>query len=238
MSAGSEERGAGDRPEIDLATRLARLDAFEAELVRKGAPLLGSVNALSHADFFVVGAARRTLAQARGFKQLIEARNFPCAAAILRMQIDTAMRINALFLVEDMSAACRSVLDGARFNTLRDRSGAKLSDAHLRAKLAEEHPWINPVYERASDFVHLSGRHFYTSIARTDDTTRIATFTISGEDPPRPDEIYFEIVDAFLRASALVGTMILAYLGIRAGLYRPDDRIDEAPEHAAEAPAA
>lgn len=237
MSAGSEERGAGDRPEIDLATRLARLEAFEAELVRKGAPLLGSVNALSHADFFVVGAARRTLAQARGFKQLIEARNFPCAAAILRMQIDTAMRINALFLVEDMSAACRSVLDGARFNTLRDRTGAKLSDAHLRAKLAEEHPWINPVYERASDFVHLSGRHFYTSIASTDDTTRIATFTISGEDPPRPDETYFEVVDAFLRASTLVGTMILVYLGIRAGLYRTDDGTGEAPDEAAEPPA-
>ncbi|MDT9600438.1 hypothetical protein [Sphingosinicella rhizophila] len=230
MTHGVSEGGGPVSGAADLATRLARLDAFEAELVRKAAPLLGSVGDLSHADFFVVGATRRTLAQARGFKQLIEARNFPCAAAILRLQIDTAMRINALFLVEDMGAACRSVLDGARFNTLRDRDGIKLADAHLRARLAEEHPWISPVYERASDFVHLSGRHFYTSIAKTDDTSRIATFTISGEDPPRPEEAYFEVVDAFLRASTLVGTMILAYLSIRTGVHRSEEAIGEASE--------
>ncbi len=205
-------------PEPDLATRLARLDRFEAELVRKAAPLLGATTALSHADFFVVGATRRTLAQARGFKQLIEARNFPCAAAVLRMQIDTAMRVNGLFLVDDMVAACRSVLDGARFNTLRDRAGNKLSDAHLRAELAKSNPWISPVYERASDFVHLSGRHFYTSIAHTDDATRVATFAISGEDPPRPEETYYEVVDSFFEATRLVGTMILAYLSLRAGV--------------------
>jgi hypothetical protein len=53
------------------------------------------------------------------------------------MQLDTAMRVNGLFLVEDMNEACRSVLDGARFNMLKDRSGAKLTDTHLRKELAK-----------------------------------------------------------------------------------------------------
>jgi hypothetical protein len=55
--------GAAARPQSDLTTRLARFDRFEAELVRKASQLLGANSSLSHADFFVVGATRRTLAK-------------------------------------------------------------------------------------------------------------------------------------------------------------------------------
>lgn len=202
----------GDSPGPNLAARLGHLQRFEAELVRKAAPLMSAGASLSYADFFVLGATRRTLAQARGFRQLIEARNFPCAAAILRMQLDTAMRVNALSIVAEKHVACRQVLDGARFSRLKDRNGKKLTDAHLREELARSHPWISQVYEQASDFIHLSGRHFYSSIASTEDDTRIARFSISGEDPPRPESVYFEIADTFFEATRLASLLILSYL--------------------------
>jgi hypothetical protein len=170
---------------LNLTDRLKRIEQLEDELIRKGAGIVGAGADLSHADFFIFGALRRTLAQARGFRDLINARNFPCAAAILRLQLDTAMRVNALSVVDDVDAACKAVLDGEQFNRLKDRDGNKLSDAHLRKKLAEKHPWISPVYERTSDFVHLSGKHFEVSIARTVDETRMAYFQISGHDPHR-----------------------------------------------------
>lgn len=207
----------GAAPPPDLSARLGYLERLEAELVRKAPPLMALGASLSHADFFVLGATRRTLAQARGFRQLIEARNFPCAAAILRMQLDTAMRVKALSIVSDMHEACRQVLEGTRFSRLKDRSGKKLTDAHLREELARSHPWVSPVYEQASDFVHLSGRHFYSSIASTEDDTRIARFSISGEDPPRPESVYFEIVDTFFEATRLASMLILGYLTARTG---------------------
>lgn len=197
--------------EPDLVTRLERIERLENELIRKGAGIVGTGTDLSHADFFIFGALRRTLAQARGFRDLITARNFPCAAAILRLQIDTAMRVNALSMVDDVDAVCKAVLDGEQFNRLKDRDGVKLSDAHIRKKLAETHPWIGPVYERTSDFVHLSGKHFEVSIARTDDETRTAYFQISGHDPHRPDETYFEAVDTFFEATKLAGTLLLGF---------------------------
>ena len=198
-----------------LAERLQRIDRLESELTRKGAAALGESSNLGHADFFIFGALRRTLAQARGFRDLIAARNFPCAAAILRLQIDTAMRVNALSLVDDPDATCKAVLDGEQFNRLKDRDGKKMSDAYLRAKLAASHPWISPVYERTSDFVHLSGRHFEVSIARTDDATRIAHFQLSGHDPQRPDDTYFEAIDTFFEATKLAGMLMLAFLMAR-----------------------
>lgn len=197
--------------DITLAQRLDRIKRLEDDLVHEGMGIIGAGADLSYADFFVFGALRRTLAQARGFRDLVTSRNFPCAAAILRLQLDTAMRINALSSVEDVDAACKAVIEGEQFNRLKDLDGNKLSDFHLRKKLAEKHPWISPVYERTSEFVHLSGKHFEISIARTDDEKRIAYFQLSGEDPHRPDQTYFEAVDTFFEVTRLAGMLLLGF---------------------------
>ena len=87
---------------------------------------------------------------------------------------------------------------------------------YLRQKLAEQHPWVTQVYEQTSDFIHLSGRHFYNSIATTDEGSRTVRFVIGGKDPPRPDETYFEIADTFFEATKVVGLLLLGYFGARA----------------------
>ena len=136
------------------------------------------------------------------------------------MQIDTAMRVNALLLVEEREAFCRSVLfDGKRFDTLKDSAGEKLKDRYLRKKLAEKYPWVSQVYEQASDFVHLSGRHFYSAVSSTDDNTQTAYLVISGADPPRSDGAYFEIVDTFFEVSRVIALMLCGYFSARASSF-------------------
>ncbi len=183
-----------DKPTI-LADRIGRIEKLETELMRKAAASVGKKAAISHTDMFVMGALRRTLAQSQGFRDLLAAKNFPCAAGILRMQLDTAMRVNALMLVAQRDDCCKAVLGGTKFNKLKDSAGNKLTDAYLRQKLAEQHPWVTPVYEQTSNLIHLSGRHFYNSIATTDEESRTVRFVISGKDPSRPDETYLEIVE-------------------------------------------
>lgn len=204
------------KSELSLRDRIDQIEIFENELRRRVHESLSTHDAMYHADWFMIGALKRTFAQSKGFRDLIAAHNFPCAAAILRMQLDTAMRLNALHLVDDIDALCRAVLDGQRMSQLKDRSGNKMSDFHLRKKLGEHHPWIEEVYIQTSDFVHLSGRHFYSSVNISDKDTRAIRIVISAEDPPRPDECYFEIVDSFLEASKIAGLIILGYLDVRA----------------------
>lgn len=197
--------------QMPLAKRLAALDQLEQELIRKAAALVQPTEALSWCDFFVIGAMRRTLAQIRGFRTLIDSKNFPCAAGIVRMQIDTAMRMNGLTLVEDREAMAKAMIDGAAMNTFKAADGSKLNDSYLRKQLANDHPWVNSVYDGTSDFIHLSGRHFFSAIHRTDDGTGMVYFSISGEDPARPESAYFEIVDGFYTATKLAAMLILAY---------------------------
>ncbi|MBZ9772303.1 hypothetical protein [Mesorhizobium sp. CO1-1-8] len=91
----------------------------------------------------------------------------------------------------------------------------RLTDAFLKKKLAEDHPWIEPIYEQTSDFVHLSFRHLFTAITEADAATQMATMAISGTDPKQDESVYYEVCDAFLRVSRLTSMTILTVLKAR-----------------------
>ena len=68
-------------------------------------------SALYPLDLLAAAAFSRSLAQCSGFRALIEARNYICAASILRLQIDTALRFFAAFLVDNPHEFAGSVLN-------------------------------------------------------------------------------------------------------------------------------
>src|SRR5215471_9979911 len=82
-------------------------------------------------DMLAVGALNRSAALGAGFRGLIEQRNFLCAAPILRLQLDTALRFYAAFIVEDPHAFASAVLKGTPVRKLKDKSGTFMHDAHL-----------------------------------------------------------------------------------------------------------
>ena len=195
-----------------LEKRLSALQRLEAEITEKAQDSISRQSSFSHSDMYVLGALKRTLAQCEGFQLLIGARNFSCSAAILRIQIDTSMRISALRFVDDRNALCEKLLDGKALNKQKSSEGEKLTDAYLRKKLAPEYPWLDEVYKQTSGFIHLSMRHFFSSIARSDDETRMVYLQITGNDPKRPESDYYEIVDTFFEATKVAGTVILGFL--------------------------
>lgn len=206
---------------MTLEQRLAAIEKLERELVNKAHAILpkGAINIV---DFFILGATQRTLSQSTAFRILIKARNFPSATILLRTQIDTAMRINGLRMMGNVEEDVERIFKGERtFDRLMSSAAAgggkpeRLTDAFLKKKLAEDHPWIESLYEQTSDFVHLSFRHLFTAITETNAETQIATMAISGTDPKQDESAYYEVCDAFFRVSRLTSTTILAVLMAR-----------------------
>ena len=183
--------GSGEQSEF--SKRLTWIEALESELLRKASPLISEGVPIFVTDLFVLGGIKRALTLASGFRQLMESRNFTCAASLLRMQIDTAARLYALSYVGDMDLFVMKLLAGERFDRLKDASGMRLRDAYLVGKLAQSYPWVANVYAETSDFVHLSGRHFFTSVSNTDDAEWTLHIEISAADPKREDSAYFEV---------------------------------------------
>jgi hypothetical protein len=158
-------------------------------------------------DLVIFGALKRTLALSDGSRGHIRSRNFTCAAALTRLQLDTALRLYAADLHGNTEEYAREVLHGERVDKLKDKRGKRLTDSYLADKLSEQYPWVKRMYENLCDFVHLSNRHFFTSIASLNDTDRSFTFQLSAKDVPRPEGDYFEIVEGFLEAMRLTITL-------------------------------
>jgi hypothetical protein len=201
-----------DASKPTIASRLKALENTEALLRHEVGRLIAPGSPIFHSDLFFIGAMRRTLSQSAGFRMLIDARNFPCAAGILRMQLDTAMRLHGLTLVADADAAAKELLlKGTRFDKLTDTQGQQLKDFYLHKALSQHWPWVSEVYQQASDFVHLSTRHFFSAIAEVGDNGKFSMF-VGNADPPLPDEEYMEIITAFGETCMIIAQMLVQYL--------------------------
>ena len=177
---------------------LGRLDEALLELVKQMFEAFGA--AMYGLDLLAVGTLNRSKAHIGGFRTLLEAKNLICAGALLRLQLDTAMRFYAAFLVDQPHDFGLAVLRGERVRDIRDRDGKKMTDAYLAQKLGEEFAWVPRVYERTSGYVRLSSTHLLSALGASEgapEDERLLTIKISAEDKELPDSIYIEAADAF-----------------------------------------
>jgi hypothetical protein len=193
-----------------LEQRLAKIERLEAELLHKFPQLVQPHSDMYVSHFLLLGALKRTLAHADGFRKHIKDRNFICAGTIMRAQLDTALRVNALSLVKCPETFASDVLAGSPINKMKDANGHRLTDAYLAKKLSEQFPWVQKVYDNLCGLGHFSSRHIFSALAKTDDVTRTVHFEVAAQDPPRPDEDYFEIVEGFFETMRITGLLMLS----------------------------
>ena len=181
-------------PEIEISK--AKVIAMKKELLGGFQEICQPKSPLYLLHFIAAGIIERTLSNIHAFDLLIENKNFLCAASVLRLQIDTAMRGNAFNLVGDPNKLAHHISKGGRFSNQRDMSGAEMRDVYLRKQLNRKYPWINDVYEQTSGAVHLSNRHLFAAIGAADGDEKEITMEITGL-ANRPEEEFCEIYAAF-----------------------------------------
>jgi hypothetical protein len=98
-----------------------------------------------------------------------------------------------------------------RVDRMKDRDGNRLTDAHLAKKLGETVSWVPAVYSDLCSFGHFSNRRIFTPIATTNDEERTVYFEILAEDPKRPEEDYFEIVECFYETERITGNVMAGW---------------------------
>jgi len=148
-------------------------------------------------DFFAIGAVKRAIGTAAGFRLLVESWNMICARALLRTQIDTALRFYSAFLVQKPHDFVIKVLGGQQINKLKDKDGNKMTDAYLISKLAPEYSWLPDVYKYLSGYVHFSEHHLIDSIEQMNDEPRTVSWAIREKDTKFPESSWEEVVACF-----------------------------------------
>lgn len=165
-------------------------------------------------DLFIQGAIKRTLSQAEGVKLLLENANLVCARSLLRLQIDTAMRLLAASLAPDPHEFARAVLDGIRIDKLKSRNGEKLTDFYLSTELAKRYKWVRRVYERTCGYVHMSKSHFLLTVDPPAGKQSL-TLVIAPDDKHMPVASFVEVADCFVAASEIVIEFLEGWLATK-----------------------
>lgn len=181
-----------------LNEAIAKLKATEKELLKLGELMLTVDNGnLFPIDLIAVGAMKRTASNTEGFVRLIEAQNMTCARSLLRVQLDTAMRFSAIWLVEVPHDFAREVINGKHIRNLKDRTGNKMTDRYLAETLSIEFQWVKDVYDNLSGYIHFSAQHLFNAVEKVDDASRTLSLIIGKEDQWYPEWSWIETVDCF-----------------------------------------
>lgn len=205
------EEDIGSHSEAVL-NHLAHMEEFEARHREFGKKMLTAYGgALYGLDLLAVGALNRSLAHCAGFKSLLEARNLICAGAILRLQLDTALRFYASFIVEKPHDFAVEVLKGTPVYKMKDADGNLMRDAYLVERLGKDHSWVPRVYKETSGYIHFSDKHLMSAFSPDQDGNRFL-MKMSAVDKDLPDAIYLEAIEAFYHATGILLSYIKGWV--------------------------
>lgn len=166
-------------------------------------------------DFIYRAALKRSLALHRGFCDLIQARNFTCAASLVRLQLDNCLRVVALDFVADRDKFVLAVMSGKPIRNMKATTGEPLTDKFLCDKIALQHSWINTLYKDASDYIHLSEKHIFATIRSDPANQDMFTWYFGEYDPFVSSDDYLQVIYAFAKATELFFAIVSSWGEIR-----------------------
>ena len=180
---------------------LKKLEEFPAQresLVRAGQDFICDINGMVFpADAMFMAALDRGVEQSESFILLVNAGHYGAATSILRMQIDTVLRLYGLLLSKNAHETASKVISGEHLRRLKDAKGKPMSDRCLVECLSKNNPDIKRVYEYCSGYIHFSNTHFSSFLGKSISEDGIRTFYIGSGDERISEEGWLQLVSAF-----------------------------------------
>ncbi len=153
--------------ENELKKYLSELDAEGDQLIQVGKILLENFG-MTEFTIFCMAILNRTLNLNRGYISLLSEENYVAAAPLIRINLDTLLRLFASSQSEfDYERFAKEVRNGRKIADIYDSNKKKkLRDSELvkRLKKIKGFLWVEDVYGIGSGFVHFSHQHVYSAM--------------------------------------------------------------------------
>ena len=156
---------------------------------------------LYETDLFFIAVMARSYSLADGFISAFDSWNPAVMAPLLRLQIDSLVRVAYLAKAPKVEELALYLIGGGEFRTLRDADGKNLSDRRLIEHAQKAHPWIEDVYKATSGWVHFSPAHISGAVQITPNESSSESFLkLFGGIPIRPEQIPLSALEELLGA--------------------------------------
>lgn len=136
-------------------------------------------------DIYCTGILNKSLNILSEFICLVRAKNFIAAAPLVRIHLDSLLRIFAPHAWGgNVDVFAEKVLDGEAINKLKTKSGRCLSDNFLATELSQwnGYEWVLKTYKSGSSYVHFSERHIFTSVKVRSISAPTINFVVGEHD--------------------------------------------------------
>jgi hypothetical protein len=183
---------------------LADIERSEEEILAVYREPVSTRGAVGYQHLYLFGVARRALSQSIAFRQMIAARNSVVALSLIRLQLDTVLRLYALFWVDDAEHFAKEVFSGVAIDKLKAADGSLMKDKYLRDKLSARNDWMSSVYTETSGYIHFSHRHIKAAFATQDSARAMAQVQIAPYDTGKTISYYGEILRAFRHINMMI----------------------------------
>jgi hypothetical protein len=167
-------------------------------------------------DGFAFAALDRSLNLTEGFSLLMRNHGFMCAAALLRMQLDSLIRLYGVITAPDPHGTAEALFGGTPLATFKDRSGELMTDRSLINRLTVKNPDIGPIYGQASGYVHFSEQNVLHFLARSKlNEAGQRLFAIGNNDDHIPIENRVAVVNNFSKVTKGIFQLINDWIEVR-----------------------
>lgn len=181
---------------------IEELRNLREQLPQLGSDIMSAGNkSMYPMDMVIIGIVKRCLSTSSALERLVLDWNMTCARAVLRMQLDTVLRLSAFWLSANPQDMAEDVIAGKQINKMKDANGKKMTDSYLAKKLGESFDWIPRVYQYTSGYIHFSERHLFDPVWEMNEESRTVNFVINETDYKFPEFSWIELVN--LAASCL-----------------------------------
>ncbi|WP_298324249.1 hypothetical protein [uncultured Dokdonia sp.] len=171
---------------------LTEIDNKSKALINMGKQLAAISSKVEAFDIFLIVALNRTVNISKGYTTLMRENNFISAAPLIRINIDTLLRIYASIISEyDRNTYASKVMEGEQINKMKfNGTNQKLSDAFLYSELSkvQNMEWVSSIYKAGNSFIHLEKAHFYSSYQINKNENQNLNFSIGFHDNNIPDK--------------------------------------------------
>lgn len=177
------------------------------------------------ADMLAMAVLNRSLNLIKAFELLVNNGGFIVAAAILRMQLDNALRFGAVTSsVDDPHGVAAELLNGKKLSALLDKNKKLMKDGYLWDQFVSRKPKFDGIYETTSGYIHLSKEHVSHFIQRSPqlaDGKRM--INIGDEDDYLTVEQRLDLVESFAHVSFEALESVKSWVGKRKGVSTNDE---------------
>jgi hypothetical protein len=148
-----------------IKNKLLELKNKEEDFIASGKNMLSEQDMYMF-DLYCTAILNRSLNLVRGFISLMKEGNFIAAAPLIRIHLDTLLRLYAFSLMDqDIDLVTMEIVKGKSMRRFKSRSGSYLTDSYLVESISEieQFTWVKSIYEKLNGFVHMSDMHILAS---------------------------------------------------------------------------